>query len=153
MTLKYRKQEHVLGCGLACVAMIANCSYYEVKYDYDELFGAPERVYNKVRRRTALDYGTTASDLRNLLKIYDIQSYKRFRKFKSWDDLPNTAILAVNYREFENYTAWHWVVFDRESNAVYDPWVSEQQKKVGIKQNIRKDYKRMNPRMYLGIVP
>ena len=142
------KQEHVYGCGLACVAMVSNTTYKSVRFEYDEIFGEPEWVFSKKRKRHCLDYGTSAGDLSDLMKIYGVQSSRRLLHFKSWDSLSDIAIISVYHKSVEDNTSWHWVVFDRKQNVVLDPW--PHYKKLPM---IRTDYKRLRPQFYVGVYP
>lgn len=151
--LIYRKQEHVRGCGLACVAMLTGLPYNWIRDDYDEIFGPPERSKSLTKGTSSLEYGTDAQDLNALLEANDFNSNKRLISFKSWNDLPEFAILAVRYKQHKKYgnETWHWVVFDRKENVVYDPWISKEEKQAGKIENIRTDYKRMRPKFFLGV--
>lgn len=89
-------------CGIACVAMLAGCSYDEARIalefaeDDDEFY-------------------TWHDDLLKALKTLGCEV--TFNKFLSWRKIEGRAIVAVNHTKDGNY--WHWVVFDGE--AILDP--------------------------------
>lgn len=119
-------QQDSTGCGIACIAMLAGKTYAEVrKYALKTL---------------SLDecgpFYTNTNDLVKLGNQYELNVGVRRRKFKSFDILPDKAILAINYKE--NTNTWHWVVFHRTSSEQYvlDP-------KKSIKNNKRKDLARI----------
>ncbi|NRB38353.1 MAG: hypothetical protein HRU20_07770 [Pseudomonadales bacterium] len=119
-------QQDDTGCGLACVAMLAGKSYRSVKkvaidkYDLE----CDGHLYT----------GTTA--LVNLGREYGVDIGVKRRKFKGFENLPDRAILAINYREKDGN--WHWVVFQRKNGQefVLDP-------KVSIKKDKRTDLSRI----------
>jgi hypothetical protein len=101
-----------MGCGLACVAMIAGVSYDEAKA---MVKSRPKRSGNctsYVDLRFGLDsYGVA----------YEMNGRRAFR-FTDWSALPDRAIVAVEC-EPQRPAYWHWVVFDRVDGAgfVLDP--------------------------------
>ena len=142
------KQEHVYGCGLACVAMVSNATYKSVRFEYDEIFGEPEWVFSKKHKRHCLDYGTSAKDLATLLKVYGVNSSNKLLNFKGWDGLTDVAILSAYHKSVNDAVNWHWVVYDRNQNAVLDPWPHYTNRSM-----IRTDYKRLRPQFYVGVYP
>lgn len=118
-------QEDPTGCGLACVAMLSNTTYKKVRKAALEI--------DLLKGRTLY---TSAKDLHNLAKKFDLSLGQRRRKFKSFDALPDTAILAINYRPKTG--SWHWVVYHRNSKDEYviDPMRT-------VKTDKRKDFKRL----------
>jgi len=104
-------QQDITGCGLACIAMLADTGYSRIKEVAMELF--------KLHSNDELY--TTAPDLRKLGQEFNLDVGGRRRRFKDFQSLPELAILAINYREAEN--TWHWVVFCRTADEefVLDP--------------------------------
>lgn len=129
------KQEDPTGCGLACIAMLADSTYAHVKNLAIEQLGFDNSG--------TLYTGT--KHLRDLANNFKIGLGKKRRKFKAFNDLPEIAILAINYKEESN--TWHWVVYRRTSNDefVYDP-------KKKIKSNKRRDFGRIKPKWFLPII-
>lgn len=130
-------QEDTTGCGVASVANIVGLSYVEVKakassmgisVDDDSLFSDTEYV-------------------RKLLKKYDIQVSSSEIPFKSWESLPDLALLAIKYYEENAHPFWHWVVFKREAgNSVILDSASY------LDKNERTDFDAMKPRWFIEVV-
>jgi ABC-type bacteriocin/lantibiotic exporter with double-glycine peptidase domain len=106
------RQEDDTGCGIACVAMLANKPYSRVKSDlYQKKHWAPHR---KIIR-------TESEDLEDLLQRYNIDCEKF--TFKDWEELKGVAILAVNAKN----SVWHWVISLKTNNRflIIDPSLAE----------------------------
>lgn len=59
-------------------------------------------------------------DISRHVGVFRITS-KRRKKFNSYEELPNIAILSIGYA---NRATWHWTVFQRTDNGnikVFDP--------------------------------
>lgn len=89
-------------CGVACVAMLAGCSYEVAK--------------------EALDFGCDDSDLRTrhdaLLKAFSqLGCQISEHDFTSWRAIEGEAVVAVNHTK--DGDSWHWVAFD--GSAILDP--------------------------------
>jgi len=89
-------------CGVACVAMLANCTYRRA-------FNA--LVFNDEQREY---YYTRHLHLINALMQLGCNVQRK--KFNSWRNIDGRAIVAVNHTQ-DGY--WHWVAFD--GNAILDP--------------------------------
>ena len=89
-------------CGVACVAMLAECSYAEAR----KALGFAE---------DAEEFYTWHCDIFKALSILGCSVKKR--KFGSWRKISERAIVAVNFTRDGYY--WHWVAFDGE--AILDP--------------------------------
>ena len=128
------KQEDPTGCGLACIAMLAGFDYKAVR----------ELAIEKLGFDDSGTFYTDTKDLRGLASIFNIELGKRKRRFKSFGELPEIAILAINYKEDSD--TWHWVVYRRTSNDefVYDP-------KTKIKTDKRQDFYRINAKWFLPV--
>ncbi len=87
---------------------------------------------------------TGTKDIRELGGHFNNKVGKRRRKFKSFDALPDTAILAINYKEKSD--TWHWVVYIRTANDefIYDP-------RKEIKTDKRRDFGRFKASWYLCV--
>jgi len=60
---------------------------------------------------------TTGCGIASVANIVD-QSYAEVKAkanaFKSWEALPDIALLSIKYHEKNGLLFWHWVVFKRE---------------------------------------
>lgn len=127
-------QEDSTGCGLACVAMIANLTYSEIK---------KEAIENSIVQ-SGRSFYTTSNDLIRLLSALNIQA-KKGRIVRKWESIKSLSIVAINFREKSN--TWHWVVYvpDTKIGYVLDP-----NKKIKTEKRI--DLSRMVLRSYIPIV-
>ncbi len=114
-------------CGIACVAMLAGCTYEEAR---NALGFAKDED----------EYYTWHNDLRDGLQ--KLGCAVKYKKFKSWRKMQGQAIVAVNHTKDGNY--WHWVAFDGE--AILDPKPSRPDRKT--------DYRGLLGRgKYLALLP
>ncbi len=129
------KQGDPTGCGLACIAMLANSDYNSVRKLALEQLGFDDSG----------SFYTGTKHLRDLANSFNIELGKKRRQFKSFGELPEIAILAINYKE--ELDTWHWVVYRRTKNDefVYDP-------KKNIKANKRRDFGRIKARWFLPVI-
>jgi ABC-type bacteriocin/lantibiotic exporter with double-glycine peptidase domain len=124
-------QRDPTGCGLACVASIANTSYESVKRIACHTFNWHERGV----------FYTYASHLAKLLAQYGCGAGQA-RAVRRWESLPVLAIIAVN-PDKTNFR-WHWVVYVRNADEEYV--VDPRSKRVR-----RRDFARMRLRSYIPI--
>lgn len=119
-------QEDATGCGIACIAMLANINYQSAK----------DTAIETLNFKYEGAFYTTASDLKKLGSIYNLKIGGRRRRFKEINLLPSLCILAINYSENED--TWHWVVYSRSNTEefVLDP-------KKAIKSDKRMDLRRI----------
>ncbi|MBI3804122.1 MAG: hypothetical protein HY282_10220 [Nitrospirae bacterium] len=129
-------QEETTGCGLACVATLANRSYAEVKALANRIgiFAEDRRLYSDTHY------------VRRLLTEYRIRIAEQERPFTSWQTLPDKALLSIRYHVEQGRPFWHWVVFVRENgtSVVLDPakYLSNHQ---------RTDFDQMQPKWFIEI--
>lgn len=91
-------------CGVACVAMLAGCSYKQAF----EVFDFPK------------DQSQFYTRHHHLISALGELGYTVERKrFRSWRTISGRAIVAVNHCHSQKYRCWHWVAFDGE--AILDP--------------------------------
>lgn len=128
------KQGDPTGCGLACIAMLTDTNYNSVR----------ELAVGQLGFDDSGTFYTGTKELRELGRNFNIELGRRMRKFKNFQELPETAILAINYKEDSD--TWHWVVYRRTSNDefVYDP-------KKNIKSNKRRDFGRIKAKWFLPV--
>jgi ABC-type bacteriocin/lantibiotic exporter with double-glycine peptidase domain len=135
MSIRRIKQKDKTGCGIACIAMLADRRYEEIR----------KIALSDLDFERRGDFYTRARHLRKLGKSVGVVIQdERPRKFKGWDDLPDKAIIAINPKD--NCQTWHWVVFVREdgSDFVLDP-------KPSVKSDHRTDFGRMKPVAFLPV--
>jgi len=130
-------QEHPEGCGLACVAMLAELSYGEVTRIAAELgiHAGDKGLYNS----TVL--------MRRLLAKLDICVGGEERVFGGWDDLPNLCLLATKWHVDNGVPHWHWVVSSRDGGAmrVLDPAAY-------LEVNARTDLEAIAPQWFIEVI-
>ena len=129
-------QKESTGCGLACVATIANQSYQHVKSVADKL---------GINVQDPLLWSDTKY-VQKLLAHYGLSPSNKTTPFKSWDTLPSLALLAIKWHKINDRAFWHWVIFWRgpEEPIVLDP-------KQGLQKNIRTDFGRIKPKWFLTV--
>ena len=127
-------QKHSAGCGIACIAMIAERSYGRVLADATSL------ALMTVEAGTLY---TSSSDLCALLQHYGIAARKS-RNVRQRASISDTAIVAINYRPDSN--RWHWVVFQRSNGGEYvlDP-------NPRVRTERRTDFYRMRLRSFIPV--
>jgi ABC-type bacteriocin/lantibiotic exporter with double-glycine peptidase domain len=88
--MRRRKQSDTTGCGLACIAILANRPYSAVREVSIAALGFDPDA----------EFYTSTGQLKELGSHFGIQiSAKRRHQFKGWVHLPNSAILAINYKK------------------------------------------------------
>lgn len=97
------------GCGVACVAMLAKCSYKRAR---DILFPEGQEV-----RATKHD------QLRAALKELGVHlgPGRRLSQY-SYCDLGVDGLLRVRVKKGSREPWWHWMVWDAKSSAILDPY-------------------------------
>ncbi len=129
-------QEETAGCGIAAVANIVGLSYQQVKDKANSLgiYANDEALYSDT------------AYVRRLLKEYGAQSSNKEIVFKSWQDLPELALLAIKFHKTTDKNYWHWVVFVRTDS---DEYVIDSNRY--LKNPKRKDFWRMKPHWYIHV--
>lgn len=129
-------QEETTGCGIASVANIVERSYAEVKAKANSMgiFANNESLYSD----------TTYT--RNLLKEYGVRASITEIPFKSWEMLPDMALLSIKYHMKNGRPFWHWVVFQRRhgKSVVLDSAAY-------LRHNERTDFQAMEPKWFIEI--
>ncbi len=129
-------QEEVTGCGIAVCAVLARISYAEA-------------------RERALKLGIDAADsrlwsdtssVRRLLYELGIDCAEEESPFSTWEELPDTALLAIKWHLEKGKPFWHWVVFSRTASdgVVLDS-------KASLKHHPRRDFGRIKPKWFIPI--
>ena len=129
-------QQDPTGCGIACVAALANVTYRQAQFTARRLgiFVVDPRLWSE-----------TAS-VRRLLRRYGLRVSNREEPFKSWMTLPDLALLALKWRIERGRAVWHWAVFWRRPGGamVLDS-------KRSLQTNRRTDFGRMKPKWYIRL--
>ncbi len=124
------------GCGIASVAAIAGVSYAHAKSMASALgICADDR---KLWSETAY--------VRKLLRHFGRSANSPATPFRSWDALPDLALLSVKWHLEQGRPFWHWVVFAREHGRSYvlDP-------KKGLQRHTRTDFGRIKPKWFIRV--
>ena len=129
-------QEEPTGCGIAAVAAVAGVSYARAK-----------RVAASLGIHTAdSKLWSDTKYVRRLLIRFGARPASSIRAFRSWDSLPDRALLAIKWRQEGGSAYWHWVVFTRENRRAY---VLDSKKSLKVQQ--RTDFGRMKPKWFLPL--
>ena len=104
-------QEEATGCGFACVAMLAETSYQEVKKlaNQQGMNASDEKLF------------TTTDYVRKLLGDLNFSLGQDEVAFTHWNELPQLALLATKYRIENDNPRWHWCVYSANPARVLDP--------------------------------
>ena len=124
------------GCGIASVAAIAGLSYPRAKSIANSLgiFAHDEGLWSDT------------SHVRELLGHFGIRTGAREMPFRSWEALPDLAVLSIKWHLEKGRPYWHWVVFVRESGQ---PYVFDSKK--SLRTHRRTDFGRMKPKWYIPV--
>ena len=130
-------QEETTGCGIASVANIVGQSYAEVKAKANAMgiFADDNILFSDTQY------------VRNLLREYDVQVSSNEIQFKSWDALPDVALLSIKHHEEKGLFYWHWVVFKRVQGK---PVILDSA--AYLDKNERLDFKNMNPKWFIEVL-
>lgn len=129
-------QSERTGCGIASVAAIAGLSYPKAKLIANSLgiFAENESLWSET------------AHVRKLLGHFGIKSGSREIPFRSWEALPDLALLSIKWHLEKGWPYWHWVVFVRENGR---PCVLDSKK--NLQTHRRTDFGRMKPKWYIPI--
>ena len=130
------RQQEATGCGIASVANLLGITYADAKLTANRL-----GIYAEDKSL----FSDTAY-LRNLLQTYDVPISEHEIPFKSWDSLPDTALLSIRFHINAGRPFWHWVVFKRIDGiaSVFDSAMS-------LKDNVRTDFEAMQPEWFIEV--
>lgn len=129
-------QQEVTGCGIACSAAIAGISYSKAKQVANSLgiYADDDSLWSDTK------------SVRKILKALGIKVSPGKSLFKSWESLPDCALLSIKWRLHKGKPYWHWVVYVRENG---DAYVLDSRK--GLLTNVRTDFGRMKPKWFLQV--
>jgi hypothetical protein len=129
-------QEEITGCGIASAAAIAGVSYAAAKKAANDLgiFAEDARLWSDT------------AHMRRLLDHYGARAVRNEVPFRSWDSLPDLALLAIKWHVERKRPFWHWVVFSRNAGGacVFDS-------KKSLRRHRRTDFGRMKPKWFIEV--
>ena len=134
--LKPVVQQERTGCGIASAAVIAGVSYAEARKAANLLgiYASDSRLWSETL------------PVRRLLRHFGISIGTREIPFRSWDALPELALLSIKWHREKNRPYWHWVVFSRAGGAAC---VLDSRR--GLRTNRRVDFGRIKPKWYIAV--
>jgi ABC-type bacteriocin/lantibiotic exporter with double-glycine peptidase domain len=134
--LKPVVQQEKTGCGIASVAALAGMTYRQAKKLANGLgiHAEDQRLWSRA------DY------MRTMLRKLGIHADTREIPFRSWEALPDRALLAIKWHREHGTPFWHWVVFVRDEGraVVLDS-------SLRVKQHVRTDFGRIKPKWFIGV--
>jgi hypothetical protein len=124
------------GCGIASAAAIARLSYAQAKQVAASL---------GIHAADSALWSDTAH-VRRLLGRLGFKTGPREMPFRSWQALPDLALLSIKWHLEGGKPFWHWVVFvrDGEHACVLDS-------KRALARHRRTDFGRMKPKWYISV--
>jgi tRNA G37 N-methylase Trm5 len=129
-------QQEPTGCAIASTAAIAGLSYAKAKTLAATLgiSAADERLWSDT------------AHIRTLLKHIGVKTGRNETPFRSWDALPDIALLSIKWHLEKKKPFWHWVVFVRDDHIarVLDP-------KKSLRSNVRTDFGRIKPKWFIPV--
>ena len=128
-------QEENTGCGIAAVAKIRGKSYAQMK---------------AIANAMGIDATDTSlwSDtqyVRRMLASAGVTTSADEIPFRSWDALPELALLSIKYHREGAKDFWHWVVFKRLDGQ---PVVLDSASY--LPSNVRTDFDAMQPKWFIA---
>ena len=134
--MKYVIQQEKTGCAIASSAALSGISYKKAKSIANNLgvYAEDPSLWSET------------SHIRKILNKLNIKTSKSETTFKSWETLPERALLAIKWHKKKGKPYWHWVVYVREKNTEY---VLDSSKL--IKNNKRCDFGRIKPKWYIKV--
>jgi hypothetical protein len=130
-------QRERTGCGIASVAAIAGLSYARVRAIAGSLgiSAQDERLWS------------ATAHVRTLLEHLGVKTGRSELPFRSWESLPDLALLSIKWHLEKGRPFWHWVVFVRDDRGarVLDP-------KKSLRRHLRTDFGRIKPKWFIPIV-
>ena len=133
--LKPVLQRERTGCGIASVAALAGVSYPQARKAANAMgiFAADERLWSQT------------AHVRRLLRCFGLEGAPRL-PFRSWEALPDRALLSIKWHVERGRPFWHWVVFVRDAGG---PRVLDSKR--SLRKHARTDFGRMKPKWYIAV--
>jgi len=130
-------QRERTGCGIASVAAIVGLSYAQAQAIASSLgiSAQDERLWS------------ATAHVRKLLEHFGVKAGRSEQPFRSWESLPDLALLSIKWHLEKGRPFWHWVVFVRDGRGarVLDP-------KKSLRRHVRTDFGRIRPKWFIAIV-
>jgi hypothetical protein len=134
--LKSVVQEETTGCGIASVANVLSKTYSEMKQIANSMgiYAEDESLWSDTQY------------VRRMLSKFGVKTSKAEIPFKSWNNLPDLALLSIKHHQEKGKNFWHWVVFKRIEGepVVLDPASY-------LASNIRTDFNEMQPKWFIEV--
>lgn len=130
-------QEETTGCGIASVANILGKTYSEMKAIANAMgiYADDKSLWSDTQY------------VRKMLAKFHVDVSAHEIPFKSWDALPDLALLAIKHHQQEGKHFWHWVVFKRvEGQAVVLDSANY------LSSNSRIDFDDMQPEWFIEVI-
>lgn len=124
------------GCGIASVAAIAGVSYSNARIAAAAL---------GIRASDETLWSQTAP-VRRLLRHFGWAARNAETPFRSWNALPDLALLAIKWHRVRGKAYWHWVVFVREGDCAY-----VLDSKRSLRRHTRTDFGRIKPKWHIRV--
>ena len=130
-------QEEPTGCGIAASAALAGVSYAEAKQKANALgiYAADTALWSETEH------------VRTLVSEFGFSVSPKEIPFKTWESLPDKALLAIKWRTEQGKPFWHWVVFKRIDGQ---PFVLDSA--AYLSSNIRQDFQAMQPKWFIEVI-
>ncbi len=129
-------QREATGCGIASAAAIAGLSYARAKAIAHSLgiSAQDHRLWSRTYH------------VRKLLRHLGVKTGRSELTFRSWEALPDLALLSIKWHLEQGRPFWHWVVFVRDEAGarVLDS-------KISLKRHVRTDFGCIKPKWYIPI--
>ena len=129
-------QLEATGCGIASVAAIAGLSYSRARATASRLgiSARDERLWSDT------------AHVRELLRHLGLKPGRGEQPFRSWQALPDLALLSIKWHLEKRRPFWHWVVFVRDEHGarVLDS-------KRSLRRHVRTDFGRMKPKWFIPV--
>ncbi len=129
-------QEETTGCGIASVANILGKSYSEMKTIANGMgiYASDQELWSDTRY------------VRRMLAAQGVHTSAQETPFKSWDSLPDLALLAIKHHQEDGKNFWHWVVFKRIDTQEYVLDSASY-----LSSNLRQDFEAMQPEWFIEV--
>ena len=130
-------QREPTGCGIASVAAIVGLSYAQAQAIASSLgiSAQDQRLWS------------ATAHVRRLLEHLGVKTGRSELPFRSWESLPDLALLSIKWHLENMRPFWHWIVFVRDDSGarVLDP-------KKSLRRHVRTDFGRIKPKWFIPIV-
>ncbi len=129
-------QEETTGCGIASVANILGKTYSEMKTIANAMgiYASDQSLWSDTQY------------VRHMLLSAGVETCEHEIPFKSWETLPNLALLSIKFHRQQGKTFWHWVVFKRINGQAFVLDSANY-----LSSNIRYDFEAMKPKWFIEI--